>query len=107
MDNQAIEMEIVENNLLITRPHIWPWPTIIMILVGAALAIYAIIDGNISKTRRMFGFLMILLWAALWGIILQVLWNSGDQWMAWGMLIFSGTIIVLFFVLILVLNIGL
>ena len=83
-----------------------PWPTILMACVGAGLLMYTAIGQNIPSDRRIFGIVMILLWTLLWAVLLWVLWKDGHLASAWWMLVLGIGIIVLFFVIVIALNLG-
>lgn len=88
------------------RPAGQPWPTIIISLVGAGLLMYTAIGPNIPSDRRIFGVVMILLWTLLWAVLLWVLWSAGHEIASWWLLIVGIGVIVLFFVIVIALNLG-
>jgi hypothetical protein len=83
-----------------------PWPSLIIAMLSAAAIIYTAVASGIDSDRRVFGIAFILLWAALWAIILWVLWYAAQQQTAWYLLLFSTALGLLFFLLIIVFNVG-
>lgn len=83
-----------------------PWPTIIVIIIGGTLVIYTAIGPNLNDNRRLFGVVLITLWTIVWALILWVLWKKCHKAPSWWLLLIPVGIMVLFFVLIIILNIG-
>lgn len=83
-----------------------PWPSIIVSVVGAAIVIYAAVAPNIDDNRRIFGVVLITLWTIAWALILWVLWRECHHATSWWMLFIPIIAMVLFFVVVIVLNIG-
>lgn len=83
-----------------------PWPSIVMIIIGLVLVIYALVDSSIDNDRRVLGIILIILWTALWALLLWVLWKNGRRATAWWLLLIPSISIIIFFVLVLILNLG-
>lgn len=83
-----------------------PWPTIIISVVGAVFVIYSAVAPNISSDRRIFGSIMLALWTIVWALILWVLWRECHRAAAWWLILVPLAVMILFFVLIIILNIG-
>ncbi len=81
-----------------------PWQMIILAIVGSVFLIYTAVAPNINSNRRIFGIIMILLWTILFSIILWILWRDGLNNVAWLLSIVPISLLVLFFVMIIVLN---
>lgn len=87
-------------------PWVFSWPSIVMIIIGLVLVIYALVDSSIDNDRRVLGIILILLWTALWALLLWVLWKNGRRQTAWWLLLIPSISIIIFFVLVLILNLG-
>lgn len=83
-----------------------PWPTIIIAGIGAGLLMYTAVGQGIPQDRRIFGIVMILLWTLLWALLAWVLWRECHVAGAWWLLIIGVAILVLFFVIVIALNLG-
>lgn len=83
-----------------------PWPTIIISIFGAVLIVYTAVAPNIMTNKRVFGIVMIGLWTLLWALLLWVLWRDKYYGISWWMTLVPVTVILLFFILVIVLNIG-
>ncbi len=83
-----------------------PWPTIIIAMVGIGLLIYTSVGFGIPTDRRIFGIVMIILWTLLWCILLWILWKEGNWPAAWWMAVIGVAVLVLFFVVVIALNLG-
>lgn len=83
-----------------------PWPTVIVALVGVGLVIYTGVAPDIDSNVRIFGLVLLLLWTILWGILLWVLWHECHQTVAWWLLILPIAVMLIFFVLIIILKLG-
>jgi len=82
------------------------WPSIIIIIIGIVLVIYAAVDPSIDNNRRVLGIILIVLWTALWALLLWVLWRNGRRVTAWWLLLIPSISIIVFFVLVLTMNLG-
>jgi len=94
---------IIEPECHINQP---PWPTIIISVLGAIIIIYTAIAPNVNNDRRVFGFVLIMLWTIVWALILWVLWKECHKASSWWILLIPVSIMILFFVVIIILNIG-
>lgn len=83
-----------------------PWPTIIMSVLGAIVIIYTAVAPNVDENRRIFGVVFLLLWTLIWAILLWVLWRECHRSASWWLLLIPVIAMALFFVLIIVMNVG-
>ena len=83
-----------------------PWPTIIISVLGAIVIIYTAVAPNVDENRRIFGVVFILLWTLIWAILLWVLWREYHRSASWWLLLVPVIAMALFFVLIIVMNVG-
>jgi len=82
------------------------WSSIVILILGAVVVIYSAVAPGVDQSRRIFGVVMMLLWSILWALILWVLWKNGKRDTSWILLIIPVTIMLIFFVFILIMNIG-
>ena len=83
-----------------------PWPTIIVSVLGAIVVIYTAVAPQISTDRRILGIVMITLWTIVWALILWALWKEHHIEATWWLLIIPVAIMALFFVLIILMDLG-
>lgn len=83
-----------------------PWPTIIISVLGAIVIIYTAVAPNVDENRRVFGVVFLLLWTLIWAILLWVLWRECHRSASWWLLLIPVIAMALFFVLIIVMNVG-
>lgn len=83
-----------------------PWPMIIISIIGAIIVIYTAVAPNIDETRRVFGVVFTILWTLIWAIILWVLWRECYTSMTWWLLLLPTTLIILFWIAIIIFNAG-
>lgn len=83
-----------------------PWPTLIISLFGAVIIIYTAAAPDIDQSRRIFGAVFILLWTLLWAFLLWTLWRECHHEATWWLLLIPSIAMFLFFVLIIILNMG-
>ena len=86
--------------------HEAPWPTIIISVIGAIIIVYTAVAPNVNNDRRIFGIVLMTLWTIVWALILWVLWKECHRAATWWLLIVPVTIMALFFILIIIMNIG-
>lgn len=94
------KMIYVENSCLA------PWPSIIIGILGGIIVVYTTVAPGISGDRRVFGAVIMVLWTAVWALILWVLWKEGNKAVTWWLLLIPIIVMVTFFILIIVLDIG-
>ena len=82
-----------------------PWPSIIILLLGAFVVIYSAAIPNIQTNQRLFGILVAIIWSVIWAVLLWVLWKDNLRRMSWFLLLLSTTLLFIFFIVIIVLNI--
>lgn len=83
-----------------------PWPTIIISILGAIVIIYTAVAPNVDENRRIFGVVFLLLWTLIWAILLWVLWRECHRSSSWWLLLIPVITMALFFVLIIIMNVG-
>lgn len=83
-----------------------PWPMIIVSVVGGGLTIYTAVAPGVSSERRTFGAILLALWTIAWALILWVIWKDCHHPAAWWLVLVPLTLAILFFVLIIVLDLG-
>lgn len=83
-----------------------PWQLIIIAMVGSGMLLYTILMAKISESRRQFSLGVIILWTLLWVVIFWSLWRRCYTTVIWWLLLFSLSIITLFFVIIVALDLG-
>lgn len=83
----------------------YPWPAIIVAILGLAFLIYALFATNLNSSTRSFSILMIILWTLMWVIILWVLWNDNRNNTAWAIVLVPVVLLIIFFVLVVVMNV--
>lgn len=101
-------MELVEtqcNDEIPAYTIDYPWPTIILLLVGGSLTMIAAGDPNLDNSKRIFTMILIIFWVIIWSIILMILWRENHRIESWWWLLIPITVIVLCFVLLVVINI--
>lgn len=86
--------------------HDPPWPTIIISVIGAILLMYTAVAPNLDINRRLFGVMLILLWCAMWALILWVLWKECHRPTTWWLLFIPVILVLIFFVLVIIVNAG-
>lgn len=86
--------------------HAPPWPTIIVSVLGAIVVVYTAVAPNVNTDRRIFGIVMMTLWTIVWALILWVLWKECHRAATWWLLIVPVAIMALFFILIILMDIG-
>lgn len=93
-------MDTIVNNLKV------PWPSIIMLILGLFIVVYTAIAPGVNNDRRVFGVILILLWTFLWALILFSLWNESLEAETWWLLIIPVSIMAIFFIIIIILDVG-
>lgn len=83
-----------------------PWPVIIVSIVGGVMVIYTAVAPGVSTNRRAFGAILLGLWTIAWALILWVIWRECHHPATWWLLLVPITLMVIFFVLIVVLDLG-
>jgi hypothetical protein len=83
-----------------------PWPVIIVAIVGGVLVIYTAVAPGVSTDRRAFGAILLGLWTLAWALILWVIWRECHHPAAWWLLLVPIALMTLFFVLIIILDLG-
>ena len=96
--------DVVEVKVKTPGPKV-PWQSIIVLLFGAVIVIYAAVAPNVQTTRRVFSVVMMLLWSILWALVLWLTWKDGKEVSAWLLMIIPITLMIIYFVLILIMNI--
>lgn len=86
--------------------HAPPWPTIIISVLGAIIVVYTAVAPNVNTDRRIFGIIMMTLWTIVWALILWVLWKECHRAVTWWLLLIPVAIMALFFIVIILMNIG-
>jgi hypothetical protein len=81
------------------------WPTLIVCGVGFVVVIYIAINPYIDFQRKFFGTILITLWTIVWGLILWRLWVESYEARCWWLLLIPVTLIILYFILIVILNV--
>ena len=94
---------IYNSEKTVNLKHQIPWPAIIVGIIGIILSVYTLV-GPVFENRKLFGFTLIILWTLLWFIILWKLWSLDKYVNTWWLLLLPVTIMILFFVLIILLN---
>jgi hypothetical protein len=74
--------------------------------VGAGLTIYTAVAPGVSSERRAFGAILLLLWTLAWSLILWVIWKECHHPAAWWLVLVPLVLMILFFVLIIILDLG-
>lgn len=82
----------------------FPWPVAIIVLIGGSFVIYSAVASVVSSARRTFVALMMLLWTAVWALLLWLLWSRCYNSLAWWMMIIPIAMMLLFFILLIALN---
>lgn len=107
---RIIPQGITNTSAVIVGPSCYmyepPWPTIIISVLGAIVVIYTAIAPNVDENRRVFGVILMLLWTAVWAIILWVLWRECHRSASWWLLLIPVILMAIFFVVIIILNLG-
>lgn len=88
------------------KTHRTPWPSIIISIIGGIVVIYIAIAPGISSGRRIVGIVLMFLWALVWALILWVMWKDCHHAISWWLLLIPVVIMSLFFVLIILMNLG-
>jgi len=83
-----------------------PWPSILIIIIGFSLCIYTGIAPTINSDRRIFGVIIIFLWSILFSLICYVFWENRLYSTSWLISLIPLFILSLFFILIILLNLG-
>lgn len=96
---QDVEEEMCNRNVV-------PWPIIIVAILGVGIVIYTGAAQNVIEGRRIFGVVLILLWTIMWCLILWGLWKYCYYRIMWWVSLVPVIMMVLFFILVIVLNIG-
>ena len=86
--------------------EIVPWPTIIILVMGSIIVIYAAVGPGVDVNRRFFGIVLSALWSLMWSLILYVLWRNTLGREAWWLLLIPVSSLLLFFILIIIFNAG-
>lgn len=81
-----------------------PWPIIIIAVMTLVYLIYTAAINTISSDRKLFGIIFFTLWGILWSVILWVLWREKHHTEAWLLLLIPVTLLTLFFVLVIALD---
>lgn len=80
-----------------------PWALIIFIVISILLLILIAFSPNISDSKKLFSFIIILFWTIAWSFILYYMWiseNYTDTWIYSFMSIIISIIFVVTFVII-------
>ena len=106
----AVQMTVAQTTSSVTVAgcdlYTAPWPTIIISILGAVLIIYTAVAPNLDSNRRIFGVVLLILWTLIWALLLWVIWRECRQATSWWLLLIPVIAMILFFVLIIVLNLG-
>lgn len=84
----------------------FPWPVIIVLIIGLIATIYAFFAIDVLQSRRIFAGIILGLWTLIWVLILWLMWSEHHYRATWWMAILPVFVIVLFVVLVLVFNLG-
>lgn len=82
------------------------WPSVVILLLGAVLSLYAALTSDISEDIRGFAVAILALWCAMWAMILYVLWKSEREEKTWFLAIVPVAIALVFFILIVLFDFG-
>lgn len=82
-----------------------PWPSIIIAILGVVIVIYVAVSSGVDTSRRIFGVVLMILWTAIWALLLWVLWRECRQQTAWWMLLIPTITMIIFVALIIIMNI--
>ena len=82
------------------------WPAIILALIGGVLVVYTAIAPGVNTNARIFGIILLTLWTIMWALILWVMWRDCHRSISWWLLFIPLTVMGLFFVLIIIMNMG-
>ena len=88
------------------KVHEPPWPSIIIGVLGAIVVIYIAVAPGVATDRRLFGVIIMALWTIVWALILWVLWKECHRVASWWLLLIPIAIMAIFFILIIIMNIG-
>jgi len=83
-----------------------PWPAILLASIGAVGVIYAAVAPNVDENRRVFGIVFSILWCMMFAIIMWAFWCNKQENSAWWLFVLSLSLYLLFFILIIMFNIG-
>lgn len=81
-----------------------PWPSIIVSILGIIIIIYLSVGPSIETSRRVFGVLLMVLWTAIWALLLWVLWRECRHQTAWWMLLIPIIAMILLLMLVVVIS---
>lgn len=95
----------VENIVVNSNSYSMAWASIIVCVTGFIIVLYIAINPYIDFQRKFFGTILLTLWTILWGLILWRLWEDGYEAQCWWLLVVPITLIVLYFILIILLNV--
>jgi len=94
-----------DHSKVVDKPPKVCWQSIIVLVFAAIIVIYAAVAPNVEDTKRVFSIIMMILWATLWAIVLWVIWKDGKSLSSWLMLIVPIALMIVFFVLVVILNV--
>lgn len=89
---------IVPNDTKIVHCDNSPLPAIIMGIAGAITVMSIAIIPGIDRERRIFGIILIILWTAIWAVVLIMITNECQPEICWWLLLISIIIMLIFFI---------
>lgn len=82
----------------------FPWPILILIILGMTYILCGSFLPGIPNDRRIFGGIFIFLWTILWSVFLWIFWRDDCFKQAWWLLICPVVLTTLFFLLVVALR---
>lgn len=98
------DVDVVEIKRTSVVPKV-SWQAILVLVLGAIIVIYSAVAPGVQDTRRVFSAVMMALWAALWALVLWLLWRDGKGTVAWLLTLVPVALMIVFFVFVILMNI--